>query len=142
MRILGLDHIVIRCNDLAAMLRFYSSTLGCKVEKHNEKLGLVHLRAGSALIDLISVDGELGRAGGAGPGAQARNVDHFCLRIDPFDEPALRAQLRTHGIELSRVHDNYGSEGTGPSVYFTDPEGNSIELKGPSHTPAAKTQNL
>jgi catechol 2,3-dioxygenase-like lactoylglutathione lyase family enzyme len=136
MQILGLDHIVIRCNDLAEMLRFYRATLGCNVEKHNEKLGLVHLRAGSALIDLISVEGELGRAGGPGPGAQARNVDHFCLRVEPFDEAALRAHFRGFGVELSRVHDNYGSEGTGPSVYFTDPEGNSIELKGPAHTPA------
>lgn len=138
MRVLGLDHLVIRCNDLAAMLRFYRDTLGCPVEKHNEKLGLIHLRAGSALIDLISIDGELGRAGGAGPGAQAHNVDHFCLRIDPFDEAALRARFRARGIELSHLHDNYGSEGTGPSLYLADPEGNSIELKGPSHTPAAR----
>jgi catechol 2,3-dioxygenase-like lactoylglutathione lyase family enzyme len=136
LHILGLDHLVIRCNDLVAMTRFYSETLGCRVEKHNEKLGLLHLRAGDALIDLISVDGELGRVGGAGPGAQARNVDHFCLRLETFDEQALRAHFRASGVELSRVHDNYGSEGTGPSVYLTDPEGNSVELKGPSHTPA------
>jgi catechol 2,3-dioxygenase-like lactoylglutathione lyase family enzyme len=136
MRILGLDHIVIRCNDLGAMLNFYRDTLGCHVEKHNEKLGLIHLRAGSALIDLISVEGELGRVGGAGPGAQARNVDHFCLRIESFEEAALRAFFHSRGVELSKVHDNYGSEGTGPSVYFSDPEGNSIELKGPAHTPA------
>ena len=138
MRILGLDHIVIRCNDLAAMARFYRETLGCRVEKHNEELGLIHLRAGSALIDLISVAGELGRIGGAGPGMQARNVDHFCLRIDPFDEASLRDQFRARGVELSRLHDNYGSEGTGPSLYLADPEGNSIELKGPSHTPVKK----
>jgi glyoxylase I family protein len=138
MRILALDHLVIRCNDLAAMLRFYRDTLGCSVEKRNEKLGLIHLRAGSALIDLISVDGELGRAGGAGPGAQARNVDHFCLRIEPFDEESLRARFRAQGVELSRLHDNYGAEGTGPSLYLVDPEGNRIELKGPPHTPAAQ----
>jgi catechol 2,3-dioxygenase-like lactoylglutathione lyase family enzyme len=139
MRILGLDHVVIRCNDLAAMRRFYVETLGCRVEKNNEKLGLLHLRAGASLIDLISVDGELGRVGGAGPGAQARNVDHVCLRIESFDEAALRAHFGARGVELSRVHDNYGAEGTGPSIYFNDPEGNSIELKGPAHTPAQKT---
>lgn len=139
MRILGLDHVVIRCNDLASMRRFYVETLGCRVEKNNEKLGLLHLRAGASLIDLISVDGELGRAGGAGPGAQARNVDHVCLRIESFDESALRAHFGARGVELSRVHDNYGAEGTGPSIYFNDPEGNSIELKGPAHTPVQKT---
>jgi catechol 2,3-dioxygenase-like lactoylglutathione lyase family enzyme len=139
MRILGLDHVVIRCNDLAAMRRFYVETLGCQVEKNNEKLGLLHLRAGASLIDLISVDGELGRVGGAGPGVQARNVDHICLRIESFDEAALRAHFGARGVELSRVHDNYGAGGTGPSIYFNDPEGNSIELKGPAHTPAQKT---
>jgi catechol 2,3-dioxygenase-like lactoylglutathione lyase family enzyme len=136
-RILGVDHLVIRCNDLAAMTRFYCETLGCRIEKNNQKLGLLHLRAGTSLIDLISVEGELGRVGGAGPGLEARNVDHFCLRIEHFDEEALRRHFRKHGVELSRVHDNYGSEGTGPSLYLTDPEGNSIELKGPSHTPVS-----
>lgn len=137
MRLLGLDHVVIRCNDLAAMRRFYVETLGCQVEKNNDKLGLLHLRAGASLIDLISVDGELGRVGGAGPGTQGRNVDHVCLRIESFDEAALRAHFGARGVELSRVHDNYGAEGTGPSIYFNDPEGNSIELKGPAHTPVA-----
>lgn len=137
MRILGLDHVVIRCNDLAAMQRFYCDVLGCRVEKDNRKLGLLHLRAGASLIDLISVQGELGRAGGAGPGQQARNVDHFCLRVEPFDEEALRARFGASGVELSRLHDNYGAQGTGPSLYLTDPEGNSIELKGPAHTPRA-----
>jgi catechol 2,3-dioxygenase-like lactoylglutathione lyase family enzyme len=138
MRLIGLDHIVIRCHDLGAMQRFYCELLGCRVEKANEKLGLAHLRAGHSLIDLISVAGELGRAGGAGPGAQARNVDHFCLRIEPFDEAALRAHFGAHGVPLSRLHDNYGARGTGPSLYLSDPEGNAIELKGPAHTPAAK----
>jgi len=137
MRILGLDHIVIRCNDLATMQRFYCDVLGCSVEKNNAKLGLLHLRAGASLIDLISVEGELGRVGGAGPAAQAHNVDHFCLRIEPFDEAALRAHFRTSGVELSRVHDNFGADGTGPSVYLNDPEGNSVELKGPARTHAS-----
>jgi catechol 2,3-dioxygenase-like lactoylglutathione lyase family enzyme len=137
MRLLGLDHVVLRCHDLAAMARFYCDVLGCRLEKHNEKLGLMHLRAGRSLIDLISVTGELGRAGGAAPGAEGRNVDHVCLRIEPFDEAALRARFGAHGVELSRLHDNYGAEGTGPSLYLADPEGNSVELKGPSHTPPA-----
>ncbi len=131
MQILGLDHVVIRCRDLAAMTRFYCDVLGCTLDRRNDKLGLLHLRAGRSLIDLISVDGELGRAGGAAPGAEGRNVDHVCLRVEPFDEDALRTRFRVHGVELSKLHDNYGAEGTGPSLYLADPEGNSIELKGP-----------
>jgi len=139
-RILGIDHVVIRCGDLAAMTRFYCDVLGCTVDKRNDKLGLLHLRAGRSLIDLISVDGELGRAGGAAPAAGGRNVDHLCLRIEPFDEDALRARFAAHGVELSRRHENYGAEGTGPSVYLADPEGNTIELKGagPGGQPESK----
>lgn len=130
MQLLGLDHVVIRCRDTESMLRFYCEALGCTLEKRVDRLGLIHLRAGEALIDLVSVDGALGRKGGAGPGAGGRNMDHFCLRVEPFDFEALKTHFRRFGIELDKVHLNYGAEGDGPSVYVEDPEGNTIELKG------------
>ncbi|MGB1884670.1 MAG: VOC family protein, partial [Gammaproteobacteria bacterium] len=38
--------------------------------------------------------------------------------------------------ELSEVHERYGADGFGDSVYVTDPEGNTVELKGaPSRGP-------
>lgn len=130
MQLTGLDHIVIRCRDSEAMLRFYCEALGCRVEKRVERLGLVHLRAGAALIDLVSVDGPLGRKGGAAPAAGGRNMDHFCLRIEPFDHAALRARFAPFGIELQPPSERFGADGDGPSVYLEDPEGNTIELKG------------
>lgn len=130
-RILGLDHLVLRVQDLDAMLRFYCSALGCTVERTQPEIGLVQLRAGAALIDLVPVDGKLGRAGGAAPGKEARNLDHFCLRIEPFDEAQIRQQLAEHGITAGPVESRYGAEGEGPSIYLDDPEGNVVELKGP-----------
>ena len=62
--------------------------LGCTVERERPELGLTQLRAGVSLVDLIAVDGELGRAGGAAPGKTRRNMDHLCLRIEPFDQNA------------------------------------------------------
>ncbi|HYY43007.1 MAG TPA: VOC family protein [Pyrinomonadaceae bacterium] len=115
------------------MVAFYRDVLGCAVERRRDELGLVHMRAGACLIDLISVDGKLGRAGGAPPAREGRNVDHFCLRVEPFDEAALRAHLASYGVEASGTQTNYGPEGDGPSLYVEDPEGNTIELKGPSH---------
>ncbi|TAK50793.1 MAG: VOC family protein [Betaproteobacteria bacterium] len=112
------------------MLRFYCEVLGCSVEKRVARLGLIHLRAGAALIDLVSVDGPLGRKGGAAPAAGGRNLDHFCLRIEPFDYEALRARFAPFGIELQPLGERFGAEGDGPSVYLEDPEGNTIELKG------------
>jgi hypothetical protein len=75
--------------------------------------------------------------GGAAPGKEGRNLDHFCLRVDPFDEAAIRSHLREHGIDAGPVESRYGAEGEGPSLYFDDPEGNIVELKGPAEVRVA-----
>ena len=126
-----IDHIVLRVVDLDRMLRFYCEALGCPLEKRQDDIGLIQLRAGRSLIDLVPLEGKLGKAGGAAPGKEGRNLDHFCLRVDPFDEAAIRAQLAAHGVEAGAVESRYGAQGTGPSIYVTDPEGNVVELKGP-----------
>lgn len=130
-RITGLDHLVLRVTDLDAMLRFYCEALGCEIERRNDDLGLIQLRAGAALIDLVPVESELGRRGGPAPGATGRNLDHFCLRVEPFDAAAIRAELAPFGIEVGEETTRYGAEGSGPSLYLNDPMGNTVELKGP-----------
>ena len=117
--------------DVDAMIRFYGEVLGCPVHRIDEKIRLVQLRAGRGLIDLIPLDSDLGRAGGAGPGREGRNMDHFCLRVDPWDAEAIRAHLLAHGVEPGPVAQRFGAEGQGPSLYLQDPEGNTVELKGP-----------
>ena len=126
-----IDHIVLRVVDLDAMLAFYCDVLGCTVERRQDQIGLVQLRAGRSLIDLVTIDGKLGREGGAAPGREGRNVDHFCLRVDPFDAAGIRAHLTNHGVDAGAVESRYGAQGEGPSMYLDDPEGNTIELKGP-----------
>lgn len=132
-----IDHIVLRVVDLARMLRFYGDVLGCREVRRQDEIGLVQLRAGSSMVDLIPIDGKLGSAGGAAPGKEGRNVDHFCFRVEPFDEAAIRAHLAAHGIEAGPSASRFGAEGEGPSIYLQDPEGNTIELKGPPTTPPA-----
>jgi glyoxylase I family protein len=127
----ALDHIVLRVRDVQRMMAFYIDVLGCTMERQQDELGLYQVRAGSSLIDFVTLDGKLGRAGGAGPGSEGRNLDHFCLRIDPFDLEAIRAHLRAHGVADGESGSRYGAEGEGPSIYLKDPEGNMIELKGP-----------
>lgn len=126
-----IDHVVIRARDLEAAVGFYRDALGCAVDKRRDDLGLVHMRAGDSLIDLISVEGALGRQGGAPPSEEGRNVDHLCLRVEPFDEAEIRAHLKSHGVAAGDVQSNYGADGDGPSLYVKDPEGNTVELKGP-----------
>ena len=129
-RILGLDHVVLRVRDVEASLHFYCDVLGCREERRSDALGLIQLRAGSALIDLVPVDSPLGKVGGAAPGAEGRNVDHIPLLVQPFEAERLAAWLRQQGVEPGEVAPRYGAGGTGPSLYVQDPDGNGVELKG------------
>ena len=124
----GIDHVVLRVRDLAASLEFYSGVLGCREERRLDALGLVQLRAGNALIDLVPVDSPLGREGGKAPGEGGRNVDHIAFQVPEFDATRLRAHLESHGVEPGEVASRYGAQGMGPSIYIRDPDGNVVEL--------------
>lgn len=130
-KIREIDHLVLRVKDVGAMLRFYCEVLGCEIERKQEEIGLYQLRAGRSLIDLVTVDGKLGREGGAPPAAEGRNMDHLCLRVEPFDAELIFAHLKAHDIDAGPVASRYGAEGEGPSIYTKDPEDNVVELKGP-----------
>lgn len=126
-----IDHVVLRVREIDRSLAFYLDTLGCTMEKHQDAIGLFQVRAGKSLIDLVPIDGLLGRLGGAPPRREGRNVDHFALQIAPFDEAAIRQHLQSHGVAIKDSGQRYGAEGTGPSLYIEDPDGNTVELKGP-----------
>ena len=127
-----IDHVVLRVRDIAAMGKFYCDVLGATHVAYRAEYGMTHLRAGASMIDLVAVEGPLGRAGGAAPGAGGRNMDHLCLRVEPFDQAAIVAHLKAHGVAVGDIRTRYGAEGNGVSIYLTDPEGNVVELKGPS----------
>jgi glyoxylase I family protein len=131
-RIREIDHLVLRVVDLDRMLRFYCDVLGCTIERRQDAIGLVQLRAGRSLIDLVPVKGQLGKAGGAAPGKEGRNLDHFCFRVEPFDEAEIRRQLAANHVQAGETVARNGAEGEGPSIYIADPEGNVVELKGPA----------
>jgi catechol 2,3-dioxygenase-like lactoylglutathione lyase family enzyme len=130
--VLGIDHVVLRVADLDRALRFYCEVLNCREERRLALLGLVQLRAGTGLIDLIDAGGPLGKLGGAPAGKSGRNVDHVALRLASFDEGKIRTHLEAHGVAPGEVALRYGAEGNGPSMYIQDPDGNTLELKGPA----------
>ncbi|SEQ09985.1 Glyoxalase/Bleomycin resistance protein/Dioxygenase superfamily protein [Amphritea atlantica] len=130
LNIAGIDHIVLRTTRLGEMLAFYCGVLGCIVERAlPPETGLVQLRAGDALIDLVMVDSELGREGGGPPTATENNMDHFCLLLEPITEDEIREHLKKHKIAFGDFTERYGSEGFGLSTYIQDPEGNTVELR-------------
>ncbi|UGB39038.1 VOC family protein [Frateuria soli] len=131
-RLQQIDHVVLRVYDLAAMQAFYCDVLGCTEERRQDAIGLVQLRAGDSLIDLVPIDGKLGRLGGAGPGSEGRNMDHLCLSVEGYDEAAIVAHLKAHGVRVGDIGLRYGAQGEGPSIYCYDPQGNMVELKGPA----------
>lgn len=133
--ILDIDHLVLRTEHLEQMISFYTGVLGMTVERRADSIGLIQLRAGRSLLDIVPVDGELGRKGGSAPGPEGRNLDHFCLRVEAFDEAAIRHHLEEHGIDAGPTEQRYGAEGSGPSIYILDPDGNTVELKGPPGPP-------
>ena len=116
-----IDHVVLRVTDMERMVRFYADVLGAEWVAYRPKFKMTHLRAGGSMIDLV-----------AGEARTGFNMDHFCLRVEPFDEAAIVAHLRSHGVAVGDVRTRYGAEGNGTSIYLTDPEGNQVELKGPS----------
>ena len=118
-----LDHVVLRVADLDRAIAFYRDVLGCHEERRVESISLVQMRAGESLIDLILARSQ--------PDPETGNMDHFALRIDPFDEAALRRHLEAQGVAVGEVATRYGAEGSGPSLYIEDPDGNTVELKGP-----------
>lgn len=138
---MGLDHVVLRVKDLARSIAFYRDVLGCPIERQLEELGLVQLRAGSSLVDLVELDSPLGRAKGVEPKPDAHNMDHFALSIANFDESAIRAHLDQFDVEANETQRLYGAGGYGPSIYLRDPDGNTVELKGPPE-PATRLEGL
>ena len=116
----GIDHVVLRVGDIERMGKFYCEVLGAQHVAYRPEFGMSHLRIGTAMIDLVK-----GERNGT-------NMDHFCLRVEPFDQQAIVAHLERHGVAVGGVRDRFGAEGNGVSIYLTDPEGNTVELKGPS----------
>jgi len=116
-----IDHLVLRSPDPERLIAFYRDVLGCRVERQLDSIGLVQLRAGDSLIDIVPAE----------QAPQDRNLDHFCLQIAPWDAARLKEHFARHGIDLPDPVMRYGATGDGPSIYLDDPDGNTVELKGP-----------
>jgi glyoxylase I family protein len=126
----GIDHILLLVNGMNPAVRFYTEVLGCTVEDALPQYGMLQLRAGAALIDLVDISAPEA-AWAKPPVAGGRNFDHLCLALGVHDEAALRRHLARHHVEIIEEGVHGGSRGESLSLYIRDPSGNVIELKGP-----------
>ena len=127
----GLDHVVIRCTDLASMKHFYCDVLGGTIQEEDTEIGLYQVRVGDHIVDLMPVDEPSGRKGGSAPGKDGHNMDHFAIQVEPYDDNTIREYLSDQSVELGSTIIRGGAEGEGPGIHLKDPEGNTVELKGP-----------
>jgi catechol 2,3-dioxygenase-like lactoylglutathione lyase family enzyme len=129
----GLDHVVLLVSDMERARRFYCDVLGCRVDRELPDYGMLQLRAGKSLIDLVDTGSEEG-AWGRPPVEGGRNMDHVCLATRGFRAQEMHAHLASHGVEIVEEGVRYGADGDGYSIYLNDPFGNQIELKSPNET--------
>jgi glyoxylase I family protein len=122
LKIRELDHVVLRCRDQARMLDFYTRILGLAEERRIDRIGLIQLRAGAGMIDLVPATDPRVESG--------LNVDHFCLGLEIAELGDAVRYLRANAVEIvDEPAMRYGARGMGLSIYLRDPEGNLVELK-------------
>ena len=131
MKVLGLDHVVLRVTDIDKSIAWYERVLNGSVERSLPEFGLYQIRIGAALVDLVPIESKMGRAGGGTLQPDGRNLDHFAVQLAEFDKTELYAHLESAGVTPTNVERRYGAQGYGPSMYLKDPDGNVVELKGP-----------
>lgn len=122
MRVLGLDHLVLRCADVEASLAWYTEVLGLAPERVDE------WRAGTAPFPSVRVDSTtiIDLFGAEPTGA---NVDHLCFVLEPADLDALAGSGRFDVIGDGPVGGLFGAQGLATSLYVRDPDGNTVELR-------------
>jgi catechol 2,3-dioxygenase-like lactoylglutathione lyase family enzyme len=117
-KVAGFDHVVVNTTNTEAMLAFYCGELGLEPVRVDEwRRGEVLFPSArvtrATIIDFIPAE----RTG--------ENMNHLCLVIEPADLDEVAARFpgsrRADGL--------FGAQGFASSVYVSDPDGNTIELR-------------
>ena len=128
LKVAELDHVVLRCRDQNRALDFYTRILGLREERRIDQIGLIQLRAGRSMIDLVPATHPRAEEG--------LNVDHLCLAVEARDLSEVASYLSELSVEvIGEPAMRYGAHGQGLSIYIRDPEGNVVELKQMPPTP-------
>lgn len=117
---IGIDHLVVIAADVERSLAFYIGQLGLAPVRVDEwrdgEVFFPSVRLNPwTIIDILA-----GTPGG-------KNVDHFCLTIEPIDLVAL-AESGEFDV-VGGPSELFGAQGQGQGLYVRDPDGNVVELR-------------
>ena len=124
----AIDHVVLIVDDLERAVKWFAEVVGATEEHSLRQFGMVQLRAGASMIDLVDAASEKGEW--ARPKVDGgRNMDHLCLEIGPVTKAAMEAHLQKHELAVEETGWRSGAKGQGYSWYIRDPWDHQIELK-------------
>ncbi len=117
MHLKATHHIGVRTQNMAAMEKFYSETLGFPVIKRWDDVDIIFIDIGSTTIELI------GRTDAPEPESTPAGLDHLALHVASVDEAyqelvAKNVRIRSEPKDFKDVR----------ICFFFDPDGNVLEL--------------
>ncbi|OBQ52413.1 VOC family protein [Halodesulfovibrio spirochaetisodalis] len=126
-----IDHLTLNVESAEVCVQFYSTILGLTPENHdawkegNAKFPSVRINARNMIHffppDMWEDMGDLI----CSPG----KANHVCLAYTRNEWEKLLQRLNEHDITINGPFIMTGSRGKGTSIYITDPEGFTVELK-------------
>lgn len=129
-----LDHIALNVKDTDTIIAFYTNILGLSPERVREyregKAPFPSVRINKdTIIDLFQRPiSEMNET------KHHPNMNHLCLNLVKSEWDNLLKRLNEHGITIDTGPvERWGAHGTGISVYFHDPEHNTIEARYYEH---------
>ncbi|MGW3014274.1 VOC family protein [Streptomyces sp. NPDC001219] len=120
MRVIAFDHLVLNVSDIERSLDFYCGSLGL------EPVRVDGWRAGEVPFPSVRVSPDTIIDLMQGP-REGSNVDHLCLVVEPLDwqEVIDSGEFTVADGPGPR----FGARGMGQSLYVSDPDGNTVELR-------------
>ena len=115
-----IGHVVLRVSDVDAAVDFYRDALGMEVVRHDPASGMAFLSFGTQHHDIaVAKDRGDGSRGSLG-------LAHIAMHLPGGDAElvAMHDRLIARGVPIKRTTDH----GVTHSVYFTDPDGNGLEI--------------
>ncbi|MFC4452424.1 VOC family protein [Deinococcus sonorensis] len=129
--ILDLAAITLEVNHLERAVHFYAGRLGLPLQHRDDQRGVATLQVGPQKLRLWQPITRQQNAPRLAP-LLARGASHlhYAFQVPMEQLPRCREQLDRLGLEWSEVEMSAEGEPADPALYFFDPFGHGLELRG------------